>query len=104
MSRYWSAGTAVAESFWSVSDSLPLDWTGLTMKTRPVPVEEPLPPLVAPAGAAVARGTQRAAAMDKDTAARTAGKGTCMGTSRIDRTPDILWHLEPQRQIRPVDP
>src|SRR3954447_27020469 len=101
MSRYSLASTAVAESFWSVSDSSPLDCTGLTMKTRPVPVEEPLPPLVAPAGAAVASGTHTAAARDNETAARTAGLGTCMGTSRIDRTPDILRHGASQRQIRP---
>ena len=32
------AGTAPAESFWSVSDWSPVDWTGLTSKTLAVPV------------------------------------------------------------------
>ena len=46
-SVYSEAGTAVAESFWSVRPWLPEDWTGLTMKIRPTPVEEPLPGFVA---------------------------------------------------------
>ena len=46
-SVYSEAGTDVAESFWSVRPSLPDDWTGLTMKIRPTPVEEPLPGLTA---------------------------------------------------------
>ncbi len=37
---YSDAGTAVAESFWSVRSWLPDDWTGLTMKTLATPVAD----------------------------------------------------------------
>jgi len=61
MSRYWSAFTAASESFWSVRVWSPLDCTGFTMKTRPVPVADPLPGLVAEAGKALATVTRTAA-------------------------------------------
>ena len=41
----------MAESFWSVSDWSPVDWTGLTSKTRAVPVLVPLPGVPPCAGA-----------------------------------------------------
>src|SRR4051794_10821458 len=52
---YAEAGTAAAESFWSVSDWSPVDWTGLTSNTLPVPAGLPLPALVAEAGVARTR-------------------------------------------------
>ena len=51
-SAYSLEGTASAESFMSISDWSPLDWTGLTLKTRAEPVELPLPGLVALVGPA----------------------------------------------------
>ena len=49
---YSDAGTAVAESFWSVSDWSPEDCTGFTLNTLPVPTALALPGFVAEAGAA----------------------------------------------------
>ena len=58
---YSLIGTAASESFMSVRLWLPLDWTGLTLKTVPVPVADPLPGLSAEAGCAVATVTRAAA-------------------------------------------
>src|SRR6266545_6940394 len=59
VASYSLAGTAVAESFWSVRLSSPLDWTGLTLKTLAVPVDVPGAGLVAPAGDAASTGPTR---------------------------------------------
>ncbi len=58
---YSERGTAVAESFWSLSDWSPEDWTGLTLKTLPVPTLLPLGGFFAAAGAASARPVTRQA-------------------------------------------
>src|SRR5512132_1773666 len=56
---YSESGTALSESFWSVSDWIPEDWTGFTLKTSAVPVELPLPGLPAEAGVAAATAVAR---------------------------------------------
>src|SRR4051794_41396386 len=70
------------------------------MKTRPVPVEEPLPPFVACAGIVAPRAVPSTTTRESEIAARTAGLGMRMEDLRVGWMETSCGTEAVRRQIR----